>query len=308
VPRRRGRRVVRDDRRPADCACLGEQKASDSPTVDASSSLARDAGASLRNKRLPGSAALLVLPIALFALGLRKLLTLTFIPGWQPVSSWTVHPALAAIDGMALVALSTLTIVGPRRDLGAWGLAILLLTWTVTLQGPAVIASPTVVALWLGIAEVGALIAASILIAVSTGDDGPESSQWRTGAFLAFGTCCCVFGISHFAYIGFTATMVPSWMPARTPLAYLTGAAHIAAGVAIGSGIVRRTAALLLTLMMGSFILLVHLPAVIAARASLIEVTFLLNACALFGSALVVARTASGKRPALPSSEARQPL
>ena len=47
-----------------------------------------------------------------------------------------------------------------------------------------------------------------------------------------------VFGLSHFAYADFTASMIPAWMPARLILAYVTGAAHLAAGAALLLGVV----------------------------------------------------------------------
>ena len=239
----------------------------------------------------PRSASDFVLPTVLLCLGARKLGTSSFVPAWQPFAHRFDHSAVAFIDAILLIALSLIAIVGPRRDLAYTGLAVQLSLWIVGLQGPGLIAAPTSVVLWLGVAEVGALAAACFLVANMLGQRRHAASQRRV-AFTAFGMCCLVFGLSHFVYVDFTSKMIPSWLPSRVGLAYLTGTAHVAAGLAIASGVLRRTAAILLACMMATFVALVHIPEVFASHGSLAQVTFLLNACALTASALAVARVA----------------
>ena len=238
----------------------------------------------------------LVLPASLLCLGVRKLLTQSFIPGWQPVSPGANHPALAIADAVLLMALSGMAIAGPRRDLALLGLGGLLASWILVIQGPGLEAAPRLAVLWLGVAEVGAVAAASLLLAVDLSASGDRWPNSRRIGFVAFGLCCLVFGASHFIYADFTSKMIPAWIPARVPLAYLTGAAHIAAGLAIASGILRRTAAILLVCMMTGFVILIHAPAVLISQGSLEQVTFLLNACALCGSSLAIARVARDTR------------
>ncbi|MDQ2879167.1 MAG: DoxX family membrane protein [Pseudomonadota bacterium] len=229
---------------------------------------------------------------ALFGLGVRKLLTAGFIPAWEPVAPGA-HPALAVVDALLLMGLAAVAITGPRRDLAFWGLAGLLAFWIVVLQGPGLIAAPGVVVLWLGVAEVGALVSASALMALTIAHPHIARSGGRNAAFIAFGLCCIVFGISHFAYSDFTATMIPAWIPAHTGFALFTGGAHVAAGLAIASGVLRRLAAGMLALMMAIFVLVINLPMAVS-HGSLMDVTYLLNSCALCGSALLVMRTAMG--------------
>ncbi len=97
-----------------------------------------------------------------------------------------------------------------------------------------------------------------------------------------------VFGLSHFAYADLTAAMIPAWMPARLPLAYLTGAAHVAAGTALLLGVVPALAVRLEAIMMSAFIVLVHLPAVLAQPANREQWTGLCVATALAGAVWVV--------------------
>jgi uncharacterized membrane protein len=86
-------------------------------------------------------------------------------------------------------------------------------------------------------------------------------------ARISFGASCVVFGLAHFAYADFTAGMIPRWLPARLGLAYFTGACHVAAGLGMVSGVFARLAATLEALMLGSFVLLVHIPSIVLAPA-----------------------------------------
>jgi uncharacterized membrane protein YphA (DoxX/SURF4 family) len=98
-----------------------------------------------------------------------------------------------------------------------------------------------------------------------TGVDETRTANIARVARLVFGVCLVIFGISEFVYSKFTAAMVPAWMPpSQLVWTYITGAAHIAAGLAVVSGIQARLAAMLLTAMYVVFALIVHLPRVIA--------------------------------------------
>jgi uncharacterized membrane protein YphA (DoxX/SURF4 family) len=100
-----------------------------------------------------------------------------------------------------------------------------------------------------------------------------------------------VFGLSHFVYAQGTADMVPAWLPDRLGIAYLAGAGHFAAGVAILSGVLPRLAATLEAGMISSFVLLLHLPGAVSAPGNRLEWTMLFVASALAGAAWSVART-----------------
>ena len=85
-------------------------------------------------------------------------------------------------------------------------------------------------------------------------------------AQVLFGICALVFGTAHFLYMDLTAPLVPKWLPPSQEFwAYATGIGHIAAGVAILTGVQARLAAILLTVMFASFSLLVHIPMLLAA-------------------------------------------
>jgi uncharacterized membrane protein len=79
-------------------------------------------------------------------------------------------------------------------------------------------------------------------------------------AQIIFGLAVLPVGLSHIFYAKITATLVPSWMPFRVGLAYLTGFGQIACGLAILFSIWPRTAALIETGMLALFAFLVWGP------------------------------------------------
>ncbi|MEO5867165.1 MAG: hypothetical protein ABIS14_01825, partial [Sphingomonas sp.] len=118
---------------------------------------------------------------------------------------------------------------------------------------------------WLGVAEVGAVAVALALVALHAARSitAVSGSAFNRSAFIIFGICCIVFGVSHFAYLDFTTGMIPPWLVVPRALAVITGAAHIAAGFAIASGYMRKLAATLEAVMMASFVPLINLPPVL---------------------------------------------
>ena len=63
-----------------------------------------------------------------------------------------------------------------------------------------------------------------------------------------FGLALVPFGTGHFAYLKFTAALVPAWLPFHTFVAAFTGAAFIAAALGVLSGYHARAAARLVTI------------------------------------------------------------
>lgn len=205
---------------------------------------------------------------------------------WQPVPDGVPgRTALAILNGAVLAASGAL-LFWPRTALGAARfLAGYFLLWVILLKVPKVIAAPAVVLPWLGFAEILSLAAGAAILALRL---GPADRPGLRALRYVYGACPLVFGLSHFVYIEFTAAMVPAWMPGQTFWAWATGIGHVAAGFAILSGIMARLAATMLAAMMGSFVLLLHLPRVLADPASQVEWTMLCVATALAGAAWIV--------------------
>jgi uncharacterized membrane protein YphA (DoxX/SURF4 family) len=114
---------------------------------------------------------------------------------------------------------------------------------------------------------------------------------------FAFGACLPVFGLSHFAYAQFTADMIPAFIPAHLFFAYLCGAGHVAAGVAILANVLTRVAAIAFAAMVSGFVLLLHIPRVIADPGNRTEWTMLVIAMTISAAAWCVAGSVARKDP-----------
>jgi len=147
--------------------------------------------------------------------------------------------------------------------------------------------SPRDVGMWLGLSESLVLTCGGCILFVELASVAGD--RWIRAARFLFGLACLVLGLSHFVYADVTASMVPSWLPWRMGFAYLTGAGHIAAGLAILSGTLARLGATLEAAMISLFVLLVHMPGVAAAPSGRLQWTMLFVASAQAGAAWVVA-------------------
>lgn len=231
-----------------------------------------------------------VVTSCLAVLGVVGIAVQDFAFQWEPV------PAGVPGRGMFAVAAGVLQIVpfvlfirGRDVRTALRALAAVFFAW-MALHVPDVLAQPASVGAWLGVAESGSMALAGLI-----GAAGGAGRAGRAG-FVAFGLALMVFGLAHFVYADFTASMIPAWMPQRVALAWFTGGAHFAAGVAVLLNFWRPTAAALEALMMACFVMLVHVPRVLAQPGSRMEWTMLLVATMLSGSALVVAQAAGRRR------------
>jgi uncharacterized membrane protein len=108
-----------------------------------------------------------------------------------------------------------------------------------------------------------------IVYAANANIDAATASRLTRLGTVAFGVCALIFGTAHFVYMNLTAPLVPKWLPPSQEFwGYATGIGHIAAGVAILTGVQARLAAVLLTVMFASFTPLVHVPMLLADPSS----------------------------------------
>ena len=242
----------------------------------------------------------LALPVGALALGFGALGVLSVASGdfafqWEPVPpDVPARATLATVVGALEVAAAAMLLPARLRAIGAWLAALLLAGWTL-LHVPSVVHKPGSIADWLGVAESAAMASAALMLAATWTGVAAAGTIRRVG-MIVFGMSALVFGLSHFAYADFTASMIPTWLPQRVALAWFTGAAHALAGLAILTGIRRTLAAALEGVMMASFVVLVHLPRVLTHPDSRLEWTMLFVAVTLSASAGLVAALSARTR------------
>ncbi|WP_431211722.1 hypothetical protein ACQ86N_38900 [Puia sp. P3] len=100
-----------------------------------------------------------------------------------------------------------------------------------------------------------------------------------------------VFGIDHFLYTDFVATLVPSWIPGHIFWTYFAGIALIGAGLAIMFRFRLKQVGILLGVMIFLWLILLHIPraAVAPATDNGNELTSVFQALGFSGAAFVMA-------------------
>jgi uncharacterized membrane protein len=101
-----------------------------------------------------------------------------------------------------------------------------------------------------------------------------------------------VFGVQHFIYGGFVATLVPAFMPRRLFWAYFVGVAFFAAAGGILYKLMARAAATMLGVMFFLFVVLLHIPRIIGKFGDGNEWTSGFVALAMCGGAWILASAA----------------
>lgn len=230
--------------------------------------------------------------LGLMALGMVCLAWGNFEPG-QPVPMG--FPGRTAL---AYVVAAFMLIAGAAiewRRTAAWGAAALAayfaLIVVILMNGRVVLANYAEFGAYSGAAEQLAIAAGALIVyAASANIDAAVAARLTRVGQLAFGVCALLFGGAHFFYMNMTVPLVPKWLPPSQEFwAYATGIGHIAAGIAILTGVQARLAAILLTAMYASFTPLVHLPTLVADPSKYFNWTENALNLALTGAAWVVA-------------------
>jgi uncharacterized membrane protein YphA (DoxX/SURF4 family) len=240
------------------------------------------------------------------ALGMVGLAWGDFALVWQPVpSNVPDRTAFAyAVAGVLLVAGLAVQWARTARA-GAIALTTLYALCVGLLHIPRVVARPSDLSTWAGVAEQLALVAAGLVAyAIAVRIDGEAPARLTRFAQLIFAACLFSFGLVHFYYIDATASYVPAWLPpGQVFWACATGIAHWAAAVAIITGILASTGARLLTVMFIVFGVMVHAPSIFIDPASHLNWTANAMNLALLGAAWVIADSIVARSPTTLSAQ-----
>jgi uncharacterized membrane protein YphA (DoxX/SURF4 family) len=206
---------------------------------------------------------------------------------WQPVpADIPQRTPLAYANGLLLLFVGAALLWRRGERAAALVLAVFYGLWVLVLHLPVAVRSPWHIGTWNSPAE--SLFMSMGALALWSASAGAMRSTLGRVARIGAGICPIVFGFAHFNYVDFTASFVPAWIPYKEFWAVATGAGHLAAGLALVSGIQARLAATLLTGMMGSFVVLMHLARVVAAPEQHMEWIMLGMSTSMTGAAWLI--------------------
>ena len=233
----------------------------------------------------------------MIGLGIMGFVTGTFTQIWQPVPKWV--PGRTAVAYLcALISLGSGIGLLWRRwaPVASRVLFVSLLAWLLALRLPNLFyETPLVLVAWTFGAT--AVMVAGAWILYSWFAD--ERDRSRLGSVLdarglrvaraLYGLSLIPFGLAHFMYLNATTVLIPAWLPWHVAWAYVTGAAFIAAGLAVSVGVLPRLAAALSTLQMGLFTVIVWVPRMVTGNVNDFQRGEFISSCALTAGAWVVA-------------------
>jgi len=243
-----------------------------------------------------------VFAVTLIGIGVLGLIKGDFIQLWLPVPKGL--PAREVLVYLcALVPLGCgLGLLWRRTDAAAARVLLaFVVLWTLAFKARFIILAPTQEGSYQTNGENAVVVAGAwVLYAWFASNWDKQYFGFATGdrgvrvARVIYALAMIAFGLSHFAYLNLTAPLVPGWLPWHVGWAYFTGAAYIAAAVAMLTGVWARLAAVLSTVMMGGFTLLVWLPMAFAGTLSAFQWGEFLVSWVLTAAAWVVADSYRG--------------
>jgi uncharacterized membrane protein len=209
--------------------------------------------------------------VGLIGIGVQHFIFANFIPvvvalwpAWMPGRQLPAY-----LVGIALVVAGAAILFNFERKIVAvaTGAAFLLLVIVAHIPGQ-LMASPLHLGVWTNAFKALTLAGGAWISARSFEDEesGAESSSgWMlaAGRFF-FAITLVVFGIEHFVYPAFVATLVPAWIPGHLFWTYFAGVALIAGGVGMMVKSTTRIASLMVGIMIFLWLLMLHIPRAIA--------------------------------------------
>lgn len=236
----------------------------------------------------------LFLMISIIAIGVIHIVSGHFPIGLMPVAaSLPAKQILAYLTGSLMIVAGILVVTKKYAAYGASLAALLYLLALLLIHVPKVLAEPRNPSEWAGFFEVICIMGGILILLSITSKDG-GAKLIKTGTYL-FSLGLLVFGVQHYMYAQFVANLIPAWIPARLFWDYLVMVAFFASAISFIIHKLSKLAGTLLGLMFLIWVLILHLPRVIASIHTEPEWTSLFVALAFSGISFLLAGLAVTK-------------
>ena len=235
--------------------------------------------------------------LGIAAFGVQNFLYADGVFGLEPVPGWVpTKAAWAYLTGFLLLVSGTVVIAGTYARQAATVIGTVLGMWVLALQVPKLLLSPRSGGAWTTTFETLALCGAAWVIAgglpqrtaLSNSDPSAGIASSAQYGRIAYALSLPVFGVLHFVYRDYVASVIPTWIPNPDAWALVTGVAFMLAGLSMLTGLYGRLAAMMVGTMFAIWVVILHAPRVMAASDGRSEWTSLIIALAMSGGAWII--------------------
>ncbi len=208
----------------------------------------------------------ILLGVALAGFGVAQFATQHFLLGLLPFGKLPLYQVWVNLIAIILVTLGIFFLLRKGLRYATLAGSILFFLFFLYPHAVSLFADPYNGSKWTGTFECLSICSGILLVGfIQQLYKGLLPAGMGTVARYVFALCLLVFGIQHFLYAAFIATLIPGWLPAHLFWAYFVGVAFFASALSIFFGLMVRPAALLLALMFFLWALLLHAPRVAAS-------------------------------------------
>jgi uncharacterized membrane protein len=213
-----------------------------------------------------------IFAVTMIGLGMIGLLNRDFVPVWSPAPKVSAGGLLVSLSSFISLLAGIGLLIRRMESAAARLLLATFLLWLLLFRLPNFFLIPAFEACW-SVFPLTVMLAAAWVLYVWFATDWDRKhlgfvigSNGLRVAHTLYGLSLIFFGAAHFIDVKDTVSLIPNWLPGHLFLAYFTGCAFIAAGVAALTGLCARLAVTLSVLQLTLFLILVWLP--ILARGS----------------------------------------
>lgn len=247
------------------------------------------------------TAARILFALTMVWLGVLGLRGGFFPPAWSGVEeTFSGHLVIAYLCGAVSLA-SGLALLWRRTILPGSALLVgAYVLWFFLVRITHIFTAPKAIDTWWAFGDTFLMGGAPLVLYAGAASAG---GRWYFAPFagargvrlaqLLYGVAMIPFGVAHFLYLGPTAALVPSYLPWHWGIAFATGCAFLATGLAVFTGKLARLAVTLSVVQMALFTILVWVPVVVAGPNAGQWAEFL-NSVALTTAGWVVAESYRG--------------
>ena len=260
-----------------------------------------------------GTVGRILLAIGLVSLGLEHIVTGNFPMALFPFPAQFPGRSVVVLTlGLALITAGVCIGLLRKASVAAFGLGLLFLLSALCLHVPPLLTNIYNGSAWTVFGELLAFSGGTFYGAGHLAQDFPTTLQnkLRLSAVgnLLFSVSLLIFGILHFVYASYIATLIPSWIPAPLFWAYFVGVAFVGTAISLVVNWQRTLSTGLLGLMFLLWVVVLHAPRVIRSPQTEPEWTSLLVALVMSGIAFILAgsnrpKTAAIRVDTLPLTE-----